>query len=78
MNKGLLQKKMRDKSFTADELAKKIGISRATFFRKLKNEGESFTIKEVEGICDELGLARNEVHDIFFGTEVSHVRQKGA
>lgn len=57
---------MREKRFTDDTLAKTIGISRATFFRKLRSKGETFTVKEVEGICNSLGLNKNEVHGIFF------------
>lgn len=77
MNKTLLQKKMREQAFTADSLSKKIGMGRATFFRKLRSEGEAFTIKEVEEICEALGLTRSDVHTIFFSPIVSDTRQKG-
>lgn len=77
MNRTLLQKKMREQAFTADALSKKIGMGRATFFRKLRSEGEAFTIKEVEDICSALGLTRTDVHAIFFNPSVSDVRQKG-
>lgn len=76
MDKTLLQQKMVEKSITAEGLAKAINIGRATFFRKLRDGGDTFTIKEVEDICRILNLTRSEIHAIFFNPSVSHMRHQ--
>lgn len=66
MNRHLLNERMKSKSFNVENLSSKIGISRATYFRKLACGGDTFTVKEVEKICDILELSKDEVHEIFF------------
>lgn len=66
MNRHLLNERMKSKSFNVENLSSKIGISRATYFRKLAHDGDTFTVKEVEKICDILELSKDEVHEIFF------------
>lgn len=47
-----------------DDLAKKIGIDRATLYRKLAKGGETFTLKEVHAIANVLKLNVSEVAEI--------------
>lgn len=49
----------------ASELAKKVGIARATMSRKLSGENE-FCISEVQKIVRILGLTSDDVMEIFF------------
>ena len=46
-------------------LARDTGISRTTFYRKLKAGGETFQLWEVAAIAKRLGLTKQETCDIF-------------
>jgi len=69
MNINKLRGKIIEKGMTVKEVANKVGMDRSTFYRKLNNEGETFTIKEVNQIRNVLGLTVDEAVSIFF-TEV--------
>ena len=56
---------MREKGITQEELAKKSGISRATFNRRIKNNGVDFTLSEVTKIKNALNLTDEEAVNIF-------------
>ena len=56
---------MVSKNINAEELAKRIGMDRATFYRRLA-KSDDFTIKEVDCIVKELGLTMEETNSIFF------------
>lgn len=47
------------------EVAKKIGISRETFWRRLKDPG-SFKVSEIRAIQNALGLDESKVLSLFF------------
>jgi len=47
------------------ELANKIGISRETFWRRLKDPG-SFKVSEIRAIQNALGLDESKVLSLFF------------
>lgn len=64
LKENKLKAKMVELGISAEELSKKIGIDRGTFYRKLKNN--SFFVKEVEVVADTLKLTPEEVSDIFF------------
>lgn len=49
----------------ADKMAAMIGVNRATFYRKLENSGEAFTIREVNIIAKALNLDLDELNAIF-------------
>lgn len=53
------------------ELASKIGIDRATLYRKLNSDGKNFTIEEADLISKELNLSCEEVNAIFFSQYVA-------
>jgi DNA-binding phage protein len=56
---------MVEKKINAEELAKRIGMDRATFYRRL-SKSDDFTIKEVDSIVRELCLTMDETIAIFF------------
>ena len=61
---------MTEKGINAEELSKRIGMDRATFYRRLA-KSEDFTIKEVDSIVKELGLTMEETNNIFFADFVA-------
>lgn len=65
VNMDKLRGKMAEKNIGKEELAKKIGVDASTFYRKMKDEGVSFTIGQMHRIVDELGLSREEATTIF-------------
>lgn len=52
-------------------LANSIGMDRATLYRKIVNNGETFTLKEVDGIVKALSLTPDEGMRIFFAQNVA-------
>lgn len=66
VNVNKLKAKMVELELNADELSEKIGMDRATFYRRLSAGGQTFSIKEVDAICRELKLTREEVNGVFF------------
>ena len=64
-NVRMLRSAMALKGVNHDELAKAIGMSRSTLWRKMNNG--NFGLNEAERICDFLDVKRPE--DIFFASE---------
>ena len=51
VNVDKLRGRMVEYKVNADKMAALIGVNRATFYRKLENAGEAFTIREVNVIA---------------------------
>lgn len=71
VNVNMLKGKIVENGLNISELATKIGIDKATFYRKLNTYGENFTIKEADLIASNLSLSKDEVNAIFFSQFVS-------
>ena len=71
VNVRRLRGKMTECKISVEELAKKIGIDRATLYRRLNTDGESFTIKEADLIVKILSLTKEEANEIFFNQFVA-------
>ena len=65
-NINKLKGKIVENGTTVSELAKKIGMDRATLYRKLNNNAETLLIKEANAIITALGLTSDEAVAIFF------------
>lgn len=66
VNVDKLRGKIVEKRMSIAYLSKKIDIDKATFYRKLNDEGETFSIREVDAIAKELKLTFDEAIAIFF------------
>ncbi len=66
VNIGELKRKISDSPFTNEQLAKHIGIDSSTFYRKMKNNAETFNVVEVYALVDKLKLSPSEAANIFF------------
>lgn len=52
--------------YTVPKLAAKTGIKKGVLYRRLRDGGESFTIKEMLAIEKVLNISQAELHNIFF------------
>ena len=71
VNVNKLKAKMVELGTNVDELSEKIGMDRATFYRRLSADGQTFLIKEADAISKELGMTREEVNETFFSQFVA-------
>ena len=65
MNIYLLEMKMKIKGKTDEDMARRIGVDPATFYRKKTGRSE-FTRSELQAIRSELSLSQEELESIFF------------
>lgn len=72
VNVNKLKGKIVENELTVGKLAERIGVDRATLYRKLATNGEGITIKEADLICRELALTGKEAGDIFFSQYVAY------
>lgn len=54
------------RGLSVEELAQKIGVGKDTLYRRLKENGETFTLKEVIRIIKVLECSKEEADRIFF------------
>lgn len=71
VNINKLKGKIVERGLNISELAEKIGIDRATLYRKLGGNGESFSIRDADLISKALELSIDEVNAIFFAQYVA-------
>ena len=71
VNVNKLRGKMAENELSVERLATAIGLDKATVYRKLSNNGESFSISEADKIAKILQLNSEEAQAIFFSQYVS-------
>lgn len=71
VNINKLKGKIVENGLTTEKLADDIGIDRSTLYRKINNNGETFTIKEADLIVKALNLTAEEAKAIFFSQLVA-------
>lgn len=71
VNVNKLRGRMVEQEVNADKMAELLGINRSTFYRKLENNGELFTIREVQLMSKVLKLNLADVNSIFFAEDVA-------
>lgn len=71
VNVNKLKGKIIECGLNVSELADKIGIDKATLYRKISANGSRITIREADMISKELNLSKEEVNDIFFSQYVA-------
>ena len=71
VNINKLKGKIVESGLTVEKLAEKIGVDRSTIYRKMNNDGETFTIKDANLICKILNLTCEEATAIFFSRYVA-------
>lgn len=71
VNTKKLKARMVEHDLSASEISKLIGMDRSTFYRKMQNNGENFTILEANAIANVLNLTKDDVNEIFFAQTVA-------
>lgn len=64
-NMDKLRGKIAERGLTNEALADALNVDKSTFYRKIKLNGLSFSIREVHQIVDALSLSVDEAKDIF-------------
>lgn len=76
VNVNKLKGKIVENGMTVTALAEKIGVDRATLYRKLSNNGETMLVKDANAIVSALHLTAEDALAIFL-VRLSHsVRQQ--
>lgn len=71
VNINRLKGKIVERGMSVSSLAQKIGIDRATLYRKLENDGAGLLVKDANNIAAALGLSYDEAMSIFFARYVA-------
>lgn len=71
VNVNKLKGKMVENQINVAELASRIGIDKATLYRKINTNCKTLTIEEADLIAKELNLTFEEVNSIFFAQFVA-------
>ena len=66
-----LKGKLTEMSMSVEELAEKMGINKATLYRKMANGGLGFSVKDANLIVEILQLTLDEAMAIFFARKVA-------
>ena len=74
VNLKKLKLKLKEKGLSVEDVSKTMGINRATLYRKIKNDGETFTVRDIDNLSRILGLQVDEINEIFFAQNVAYVR----
>ena len=71
VNLKKLKLKLKEKGLSVEDVSKTMGINRATLYRKIKNDGETFTVRDIDKLSRILGLQVYEINEIFFAQNVA-------
>lgn len=71
VNVTRLREVLAEQQITYDDVARSLGVDRATFYRRLAQQGAKFTVEEVGKLAEMLKLTPQEMQDIFFDRELA-------
>ncbi len=71
VNIDKLRGKMVEKRISADCIAHEMGVDKSTFYRRLSDNGSTFSIAEADAIVSALSLTLEEATAIFFAQYVA-------
>lgn len=60
-----------EKKSSIEEVSCNLGVNKSTIYRKLQQNGETFTLKEVNVLVKLLNLTDNEIINIFFASNIA-------
>ena len=62
---------LKQKNSSIQQVAEDLSVNKSTIYRKLQNNGESFTIKEINTIVNNLNLSKEDIINIFFALDIA-------
>ena len=71
VNSNKLKAKIVENGMNVSELAMRIGMDKATLYRKIANGGETMTVKDANAIVKALSLTSADALAIFFSQLVA-------
>lgn len=71
VNVKRLREAMLSQNLSIEMAAKALGIDRATFYRRMEQNGARFTVAEVAQLADMLNLSMEDKEGIFFDRELA-------
>lgn len=74
VNVNKLKGKIVERGLNVENLAERIGMDRATLYRKLASNGRTMLIRDADKIAKELDLSPDESMAIFFAQNVASTR----
>lgn len=77
INVNKLKGKIVENGMTVATLAKKIGVDRATLYRKMSNNGDTMLVKDANRIASVLHLTADEALAIFLASMSHDTRLSG-
>jgi hypothetical protein len=77
INTNKLKGKIVENGLSVADVAKSIGISVASLYRKIDGEGDTMFVKDAYAIGQLLQLTDEEMNSIFFASNVSNMRIGG-
>lgn len=66
-----LRGKFIENGYKVSDVADKMGMDRATLYRRLRDGGDDFTVREVTKLSEILKLSGSEINNIFFNNKVA-------
>ena len=60
-----LKMRMSAQGITVSDLAKILGIDESTYYRRMSNDGDTFTVGEVQKIVETLRISKRDATAIF-------------
>lgn len=72
MDVTLLRAKMQERRMSVSDLAVHIGIDDSTFYRKLNENGEKFTVAQARAMATVLELSPEDTTAIFFSKKLAY------
>lgn len=66
-----LKAKFVERGVNVGDVANGMGISKDALYRRIKGDGEAFTIAEVDMLAKYLELSKDELNEIFFAQIVA-------
>lgn len=60
-----LKMKMSSRGVTVSDLAKILNIDESTYYRRMSNDGDTFTVGEVQKIVETLRMSKRDATAIF-------------
>lgn len=71
VNLNKLKGKIVEKGYSMHTFSDCLSFDKSTFYRKMKNKGDTFSIKEATEISNLLGLSYEDMMSIFFADDVA-------